>query len=158
MRLTRELVLCALARAGGSIGTTELLASVRELAVDGGWPPEAIARWTAKMLPPMLRKLEREGVVRSDRTGWLLCSPTAELAMIPSPPTTLGEHDLDGMTREQLITVFEVQSDAIAELHTILEGFARASATLFQGFDQIKTRARRRLYSVGLGDRLEGEG
>lgn len=160
MRMTRELVLCALHRAGEPVDTGTLLELVRDLAIDGGWPARAVAAWSAKALPPMLRHMQADTLVHRtpDQQRYYPATDVYDTARpIPAPPDdTAAEHDLDGMSRTQLVTVFEVQSDVIARLTALCADQLQASARFAQQFQQIQQSARTRLYAVGLGDRIEG--
>lgn len=159
MRMTRELVLCALHRAGEPVDTGTLLALVCDLAVQGGWPARVVAEWSAKALPPMLRGMLRDQLVfrEAGTERWLPRDAFDACRDIPAPPAADGKdaHELDGLTRSQLITVFEVQSESLARLLQLCDAHLAENVRFAEQMDGIRTAARRRLYSVGLGERVE---
>lgn len=154
MRMTRDLLLCALARAGQPVETGVVLELACDLAVQAGWPSRAVADWTGKMLPPMLRAMAREGQVIANRAAgtWGALTYDADAPIPPPPPPPSSGHVLDELSRDQLIVLHEVQSDMIAEAMSLAAGFAQTTSQFLESLKDVQTRARRRLYSVGLDE------
>lgn len=163
MRMSHELILAALASSTHvTMDTETVLALCCDMAAEAGWPARMIAGWSQKQLVPMLRYLQSKQLVqRHPHTTWTL-HPNQHPSKFPvPPPPNPGDgkgHPLDDLSRDQLLTVFETQSDALASMIGLVSDTLRSSSTFAERFAEIQHRAMRRLAAAGLVDRVGGAG
>lgn len=157
MKLTKDLLVCALKRAMKPVTAAEALAYAQELAPRADWPTRSIAEWTVKQASALL--------VHAVRTGRIVPHPCQSAAgalyrpkdgydpdaEIPDPPSTEAEqHPLDGMSRAQVLAVFDICSDSLAEALAMLKTALECNSALAHRMVDLQRSASRRLAAVGL--------
>lgn len=161
MKLTQDLVVCALKRAQKPITAAEALAFAQELAPRADWPTRSIAEWTVKQASALL--------VHAVRTGRIVPHPCQSAAgalyrpkdgydpdaEIPDPPSDQPEqHPLDGMSRAQVLAVFDIQSDCLNEAMDMVKVALQCNSSLVTRMIEMQRMTSRRLAAVGLEDRM----
>jgi hypothetical protein len=157
MKLTQDLVVCALKRAMRPITAAEALAYAQELAPRADWPTRSIAEWTVKQAAALLvhatkeRRAVQELRDATDVMYWRPIDGYDPDAEIPDPPEGKAEqHPLDGMSRAQVLAVFDITTDCLAETTAMLSTALEGNRALAQRMVDLQRTASRRLAAVGL--------
>lgn len=168
MRLTADLILTALHRAGSPQAAGDLFELAQQLALDAGAPRREVLAWSPKGMGPMLRSLRARGDIetvgeahtdgeRILSTGVLIQPAGAEFERdrpLPDPDPPAGQHPLDAMSRPRQLAVFDLTGDLLAVCHRALadelaDTLAKAER-LQRLLDSVQRDARTRLAVHGL--------
>lgn len=155
-----QLLLATLSRAQEPLDSDDILSQATELAMDHLWTPSHLTGLTRKGVAKRCRDLVDTGHLVVTGVGMdggaRRTTPKYQLSPssitdrvrtfgVPTPPalpTTPQESPYASMDRGQLLTVLDVQDDALECVARFLADMAKVSE-----------KARRRLMSAGLGER-----
>lgn len=134
MRLTADLILTALHRAGRPQAAGDLFELAQLEAIDAGASRQEVTGWSRKGMGSMLRNLRLRGDVETvgeahtdgERilSSGVLFQPVGGVferdRPLPDPDPPAGQHPLDTLTRPHQLVVFDASSDALAEAQRII--------------------------------------
>jgi hypothetical protein len=162
MKMTQDLVVCALKRAMEPITAEVALLRSMALAESVGVPTRVVAGWTVKQAAALLVHATKERRVVQDSLGtgvatvtWRPIDGYDPDAEIPDPQSAkVEQHLLEEMTPAQALVLFDVTTDMLHECQAKIVEVCRQQAAVAEWFTDLQRRAGRRLAAAGLADRV----
>lgn len=162
--MTSDLLLAALHRAGKPITAADLWDLAVGLATAAGWPRQEIAKGNPMKAAKLLERMGTGanasvaivGTTKengNNRSLWAPLKPHIAAFPIPEAPQPDAEaHTLDGLSREQVLAVFDATDDLSFELQRQRRELRAYMDRQDDELARFRERARRALAAVGLGD------
>ena len=158
------MLLCAVHRAGRPKTAADLHDDCVGLAMSADWPRNVWAKWSAQKAAAALRSLEsgelveRCGDAMVDGNPRPLWRPNGQLEKwenpnypIPDPSDRENDkHEIDSMSRDQLITMLDVFGDVTAAAVRLRRSIETTVATEIAAFDDAIARGKRQLIGAGI--------